>query len=124
MRATANSEQISQTAHAVDVAHDFDGVPEIAIEDEILPNGKMPNTTGDVVARHADLGVTGERLAFPVENIEKPVGRGGIVAGNVCPDTDQILFSLRRARQTRLALAHGAALAARRRASFLIASID
>lgn len=81
----------------MDVAHHFDAISKIAIEDEISANRKMPNASSDIVARHTDLRVARKRLAFLVENIEKPIGRGGILAGDVGPDVDQILFGLRRA---------------------------
>jgi hypothetical protein len=67
----------------------------------------VSNACSDIVACLADQRIVRKRLAFFVENIEKPVSRGGIIAGDMIPNVDQILFSLRRPQQTRLALAHG-----------------
>jgi hypothetical protein len=74
------SNQILQTTPAVHVADHFDTVAEFAIEDEVIADGKVPNTGGDLFAWHSHLWVAGERLAFRVEDIEKSIRSGWTVA--------------------------------------------
>jgi hypothetical protein len=69
------SSQILQTSHAVDVAHDFDAVPENAMEDEIVAHGKVTHAGSDIIARHAHLRISGKCVAFLVESIDQPICR-------------------------------------------------
>jgi hypothetical protein len=80
----------------VNVADHFHAVADVAIEDKISPDGKMPDAGRYVIARLADLWIVRKRLAFFVKQIEKPVGRGGIIASDVSPDLDKVLFGLSR----------------------------
>src|SRR6266850_8339534 len=86
----------------------------------------MSDAGGNVGARHAHLRLERKRVTFFLKKLEKPIRRRNIVAGDVGPNIDQVLFGSGCASQAGLARAHRSVLAAltRRRASFLIASID
>ncbi len=99
--------QVPEAAHAVNVADDLHSVANVAIEDKVSADGKMAEAGGDVVARFADLWIVRKRPALFVKHIEKPVGCGGIITGDVAPDLDQILFGSRRPQQAGRTLAHG-----------------
>jgi hypothetical protein len=49
---------------------------------------KLETRRGDVIARLADPWIVRKRPAFFVKQIEKPIGCGGIITGDVGPDLD------------------------------------
>jgi hypothetical protein len=67
----------------MNIAYHLHAISNIAVEDKVSSDGKMSNAGSNVVACLADLRIVRERLAFFVKNIEKPIGCGGIVAGDI-----------------------------------------
>jgi hypothetical protein len=74
----------------MDVAHDFNAVSHVAIENEVTADRKMPNAGGDIVTRSTHFRVARERSALLVEKLEQPIRGGGIIAGDIGPDVDPL----------------------------------
>src|SRR6266850_8111575 len=88
--------QIPQPAPAMNVAHDFRAIVECAVQNQIVPDGEMPDTFANVRPGHAKVGIVGERVALFLEKVDEMIRSSRAGASDVGADVDQIATGLRR----------------------------